>query len=175
MIKLQEIPITVKIHYKHSDYNDSGWPLARIFWNEKIISNFEANAGSIEFTLHQQQTEISILSFEHYGKNYTRDNKFIEIEKIYINNIDLDSILWDGIQYPILAPWDKDSTENISYKGNMYLGHNGYILWKFKNPLLIDIQKRLGRTVKQISGQETTREVLDDIKKYFFNPALDDR
>ena len=53
--------------------------------------------------------------------------------------------------------------------GNLYLGYNGNITWTFDNPILLDIQKRLGRTVKTIHGQETTEEVLEKTKKYFWN------
>ena len=50
----------------------------------------------------------------------------------------------------------------------MHLGHNGQIVWSFKNPILFDIQDRLDKQVKQISGQDTTREVLNQVKKFFF-------
>jgi hypothetical protein len=49
----------------------------------------------------------------------------------------------------------------------MYLGHNGQIVWNFKNPILLDVRDRLDKQVKPISGQDSTREVLNQVKKFF--------
>lgn len=167
MIKLHEIPITVRIHLTHSQYNESGWPLCEVSWNNNTVKRFEANVDKIEFTI-VQNTELdkSILQFHHYGINHHRDDKWVEIQKIYINNIDLRHILWDGVQHAFIPPWD--DLDPIM-PGNLYLGYNGNITWTFDNPILLDIQKRLGRTVKTIHGQETTAEVLEKTKKYFWN------
>lgn len=170
MIELHEIPITIKIQYQASEYSESGWPLIRVSYDSKTIANFEANNSTLEFTIKQNiNSTTSCLCVEHYGKNYQTDNKFFEVKKIFVNNIDLEHLLWDGVQYPILAPWEEQCLQDVSYPGNLYLGHNGRIEWKFNNPILLDIQKRLGRNVTQIQGQETTQAVLDQIKDYFWN------
>jgi hypothetical protein len=169
MNNLYKIPITIKINYLASSYSDiAGWPLIRILFNNQQVFNAEASGEYFEFVIFQDPDALSnILKVEHYGKNYLQDDKFFEIKKILINNVDIDSILWDSIQYPILPPWD--SQENLEQPGNLYLGHNGSIVWNFSNPLMLDIQQRLGRTVKQISGQDTTKKVLEDVKDFFFN------
>ena len=80
-------------------------------------------------------------------------------------NIDLKNILWESVQYPIVAPWD----EPFQQTGNLYMGHNGHIVWRFENPLLLDIQRRLGVKQQAQEGQESTRTVLKEIKEYFAN------
>jgi len=169
MKKLYEIPITFRILYQHSEYSSAGWPLVRIYFDDCLVSNFEANSDSIEFTVQQNYitNSTSKLVIEHYGKNYCTDDKFFAVDKMYINNIDLEHILWESTQYPLLPPWDNQSISE--FYGNTYLGHNGKIVWVFNNPLLLDIQKRLGRTVKQMSGQDSTREVLESVKSFFFS------
>jgi len=165
MIELKQVPITIKIQYSAAEYSDSGWALARAMFDDKIVANFEANTDSIEFPVVPGNKLTSCLRLEHYGKNYITDKKYIEAKKIYINNIDLEHIVWDGVQVATLPPWDKN---NPVMPGNLYLGHNGYIEWTFKNPLLKDIQHRLNKGVPQINGQETSRAVLEEMKQYFF-------
>ena len=168
MIKLHEIPISIKIVYKASEYSN-GWPLIRALFDTKIVANFEAKNNIAEFTVQQNiEQPHSIFCLEHYGKNYHNDNSYFEIQEFYINNINLEHIKWECIQYPLLPPWDLNSRESIEYPGNLYLGHNGKIEWIFQNPILLDIQNRLGRTVNQIQGQETTRKSLLQAKTYFF-------
>lgn len=169
MIELHEIPITVKIHLEHSDYNDTnGWPLVQIDWNDTVVGRYEANCDVIEFKIVQDVTrETSVLRFHHYGKNYIAEDKWVEVKKMYINNIDLQHVTWDSVQHAFIPPWDNESSGVLH--SNLYLGHNGYVEWQFKNPLLLDIQKRLGKHVEQIHGQETTREVLEKVKEYFWN------
>jgi len=165
MSVLNKIPITLKIYYTHSEHT-SGWPLCRVLWDNKQVANFEANGQEIEFTVFPAATGTSTLIIEHYGKNvYTEHDKYIEIVGLRVNNIDLKNILWESTQYPIVAPWD----EPFQQDGNLYLGHNGHIVWKFKNPLLLDIQRRLGVRQDTQEGQESTRAVLAEIKEYFAN------
>lgn len=167
MIKLHEIPITVRIHLTHNQYNDSGWPMCEIRWDDVTVKRFEANVDTVEFKIQQDpDSSHSVLQFHHYGINHHRDDKWVEVKQIFINNIDLQHITWDGIQHAFIPPWDD---HDPTMPGNLYLGYNGYIEWQFENPLLLDIQKRLGRTVKQIHGQETTRAVLEEIKEYFWS------
>jgi hypothetical protein len=130
------------------------------------VANFQANGQKIEFTVLPKPEGTSTLIVEHYGKNaYTEHDKFIEIIGMRINNIPLRNILWESTQYPITAPWDEPWQEN----GNLYLGHNGHIVWKFQNPVLLDIQRRLGVIKEMQEGQHTTKKVLNEIREYFAN------
>jgi hypothetical protein len=130
------------------------------------VANFQANGQKIEFTVLPKPEGTSTLIVEHYGKNaYTEHDKFIEIIGMRINNIPLRNILWESTQYPITAPWDEPWQEN----GNLYLGHNGHIVWKFQNPVLLDIQRRLGVVKEMQEGQHTTKKVLNEIREYFAN------
>lgn len=143
--------------------------MCEIRWNNKTVKRFEANVDVVEFTVVQDiQAENSVLEFHHYGINHHRDNKWVEVKQIFINNIDLQHITWDGVQRAFIPPWDDIDPV---MPGNLYLGYNGYITWKFENPILLDIQRRLNRTVKQIQGQETTRAVLNEIKDYFWSKS----
>ena len=165
MSVLNKIPITLKIYYTHSGH-ENGWPLCRVLWDNKQVHNFKADGQEIEFTVLPKLEGDSTLIIEHYGKNvYTEHDKFIEIIGMRINNIHVKNILWDCTQYPIVAPWDESWQED----GNLYMGHNGHIVWKFQNPLLLDIQKRLGVLQGAQEGQESTKKVLNEIKEYFAN------
>lgn len=157
----------MQLRLSHNQYNESGWPLCEIQWNGQTVKRFEANVDVVEFKVQQElQAEQSVLQFHHYGINHHRDDKWVEVKQIFINNIDLQHITWDGVQHAFIPPWD-----NVDpvMPGNLYLGYNGYISWTFQNPILLDIQKRLGKTVQQIQGQETTREILDQAKEYFWS------
>ena len=165
MSVLNKIPITLKIYYTHSGHTN-GWPLCRILWDNKQVANFKADGQEIEFTVLPKPEGTSTLIVEHYGKNvYTEHDKFIEVIGMRVNNIPLKNILWESTQYPITAPWDEPWQED----GNLYLGHNGHIIWKFGNPMLLDIQKRLGVRKDMQEGQESTKKVLNEIKEYFAN------
>lgn len=166
MIELNKIPITFRISIQANAYNESGWALARIIFNDKTVANFEAKTNFVEFSVTPDYDGYSVLRIEHYGKNYHRDDKFIEVVGLSVNNINLDQIVWDGVQHAIIPPWD-DSPAVMP--GNLYLGHNGYIEWIFENPVLTDIQKRLNKKVSPVTGQETSVEVLESMKKYFFH------
>lgn len=165
MIELHKIPITVRIEYTASEYSANGWALARAVFNGTTVANFEANNNTLEFNIVPTNEFSCSLKIEHYGKNYITDNKFIEITKMYINNIDLEHVLWQGVQVATLPPWDDGDPV---MPGNLYLGHNGYIEWTFENPLLKDLQSRLNKGVQQIVGQETTYEILEQMKSKFF-------
>ena len=166
MSVLNKIPITLKISYTHSGRKAGGWPLCRILWDTVQVANFKADGTEIEFTVLPKPTGTSTLIVEHYGKNvYTEHDKFIEVKRIWVNNIDLKNILWESVQYPIVAPWD----EPFQQAGNLYMGHNGHIVWRFENPLLLDIQRRSGVKQQAQEGQESTRTVLKEIKEYFAN------
>ena len=165
MSVLNKIPITLKIYYTHSKHGGQ-WPLCRVLWDNKQVANFEANGQEMEFTVVPKSEGRSTLIVEHYGKNaYTEHDKYIEVVGIRVNNIDLKHIIWESTQYPITAPWDEPFQED----GNLYLGHNGHIIWSFDNPLLLDIQKRLGVRKGTQEGQESTRKVLNEIREYFAN------
>ena len=166
MSVLNKIPITLKISYTHSCRKDGGWPLCRILWDAVQVANFKADGQEIEFTVLPKPEGTSTLIVEHYGKNvYTEHDKFIEVKGIWVNNIDLKNIIWESMQYPIVAPWDKP----FQQAGNLYMGHNGHIVWRFENPILLDIQRRLGVKQQAQEGQESTRTVLKEIKEYFAN------
>lgn len=171
MTKLHKIPITFTIELEHNEYNNSGWPMCQIDWNGRCVQSFEANVNNVSFTISQDPTlEVNVLRFHHYGINHHRDNKWVEVKRLWVNGVDLESITWEATQFAFIPPWDDQ--DNVM-QGNLYLGYNGYIEWKFGNPILSDIQDRLNKGVKQIDKQETTREVLDQMKNLFFTESQD--
>ena len=128
MSVLNKISITLKIYYNHSDMQTDG--PCRILWDNKQVANFKADGQEIEFTVLSKTKGTSTLIVEHYGKNvYSEHEKFIEIIGMRINNIALKKHFMGTTQYPITAPWDEPWQED----GNLYLGHNGHIVWKFEN------------------------------------------
>jgi len=164
MSVLNTIPITLKISYTHSAWSELGWPLCRITWDGETVANFKADGSDVEFTVDPKMSGTSELVVEHYGKNYyVEHDKFIEITGMQINSIDVKTVLWESTQYPITAPWDEAFTQ----QGNLYLGHNGRIVWQFANPVLLDLQRRLGVRTDTQEGQETTKAVLNEVRAYF--------
>lgn len=171
MTAYKTTPITLKvirIEYSHSQYHsDYGWPYVRVLWNNKVMINKEANGQIFEFTV-DDFLDTNTLAFEHYGKNHVIDNdKFFQIDKIFINNVDLCHITQECKFDAIMPPWEEQ--DSIEIIGNTYMGWNGKLVYTFENPIMLDIQKRLGRTVTQMEGQETSRDVLNHMKNYFFS------
>lgn len=133
--------------------------------DDDIIANFEANASSWEgeFTTDK---ENFILKIEHYGKNYTTDHspdKYFKLKKIFINDVDLKHHIHKIKQRTFTPPWDTPVDDN----NNLYLGHNGYLYINLTSPVDSWIKILFNVTSETMHGQSTTKEVLNEIKKYF--------
>lgn len=135
--------------------------------NDTIIDRFQADekkewTGEYFLELLPENT----LKIEHYGKNYITDqnpDKYFELEKIFVNQVDLKHHLHRFQQFAYLPPWDHSPPPDHS----LYLGHNGYLKLEFTSPVNQWIQKLFGLTSGTMHGQSTTREVLQQVKNFF--------
>lgn len=106
------------------------------------------------------------LRLMHFGKNYFTDcdpDKFFQLEKVWINDVDLKHHIHQFQQTAFLPPWDSEPPPVHS----LYLGHNGYLELKFESPVNSWIQTLFGVSQDTMHGQQTTMQVLEDIKNYF--------
>ena len=134
--------------------------------NDTIVDRFHADhnewSGEFGFDLSPH----NVLKIEHYGKNYITDqtpDKYFELQKIFINHVDLKNNIHKFRQTAYLPPWDSVDPPGHS----LYLGHNGYLSLAFDSPVNHWIQKTFGLNSKTMDGQSTTIEVLTQAKKFF--------
>ena len=134
--------------------------------NGCIVDRFEAGStewsGEFEFT----PVELNSLQIEHYGKNYITDSspdKFFQLEKIWINEVDLKHHIQLLKQTAYLPPWDTEGPPDYSH----YLGHNGYLELKFTAPVDTWIKRVFNVTTDTMDGQHSTIEVLREVKQFF--------
>lgn len=138
-----------------------------IMINGTVIDRFLAETGT-----WQGQCSVELLPSKnrlqiwHYGKNYNTDHapdKFFQLEKIYINGVDLKHHIHRFQQIAFLPPWDQEPPPSTS----LYLGHEGYLELEFDSPVNQWIKNLFNVGESTMHGQQTTRAVLDDVKKFF--------
>lgn len=137
-----------------------------IIINDQIIGRFEANQSEWQCECEMLLADTNVLKIEHYGKNYTTDSdpdKYFELQRCWVNGVDLKHHLHRFQQTAYLAPWDDTSPPAHS----LYLGHNGYLLLNFDAPVNQWIQTIFGVNQDTMHGQSTTRAVLEDVKQSF--------
>lgn len=116
------------------EYNSNDQPKCKILVDGKVVHQFVGNKGyeNFDFEVKNGPFTFTIL---HYGKDMeTEIKKFIEIKKIYFNNVDIKNMIWDTIQVPTLPAWQ--NIEDFEWNANLYLGHNGYIEYKMSSPII---------------------------------------
>lgn len=135
--------------------------------NDTIVDRFhadQANEWNGEFKCNLDSHNV--LKIEHYGKNYITDqspDKYFELQKVFINQVDLKNHIYKFKQTAYLAPWDSVPPPDHS----LYLGHNGYLGLLFESPVNSWLQKTFDLTSETMHGQSTTREVLLQVKNFF--------
>jgi len=157
---------SIKLKLDYTSQNSNSWPFIMIKINDQIVSRFQANGSSWAGEFSIKLKKSNILKIEHYGKNYITDqnpDKFFQLEKIYVNEVDLKHHIHKLKQTAYLAPWDTDSPPESS----LYLGHNGYLSLEFTSPVDDWIRSLFGVTTETMHGQSTTRKVLEETKEYF--------
>ena len=156
----------IKLKLDYRSQNSNGWPLIMIKINDNIIDRIEANSSSWEGAASLNLTSKNTLKIEHYGKNHLTDSnpdKYFELSKIYINDVDLKHHIHKFRQIAYLPPWDNVFPPEDS----LYLGHNGTLILEFTSPTDKWIQNLFNINNETMDGQQTTREVLAQIKEYF--------
>lgn len=156
----------IKLKFNYRSQSNNGWPMIMIKINDRIMARFEANSDhwSGDFDVPMQPTNS--LRIEHYGKNYIADqspDKYFELEKFFINDVDLKHHIFLFKQTAYLAPWDTIPPQAHSF----YLGHNGYLELIFDSPVDSWIQRLFGVTSETMHGQSTSYQVLEDVKQFF--------
>jgi len=148
------------------DYRSQGDPKCRILVNGKILEEFVASGTHHIFSFVVSNGPF-VLRFVHYGKDMKKQvDKFIEFEKIYFNDVDLKNIIWDTTQVPDLPIWQ--NKEDYEWKSNLYLGHNGYIEYKFRSPIIDYLLQHHTKGAKVSSNMGSyDMKLLYEMKEYF--------
>lgn len=161
MEKLRTENIKLKLNYRSQSNN--GWPKIRVWINDTLIDSFEADQTTWEtFVDVDLKGGNNSLRIEHYGKDLARESnpdKFFELEKCYINEVDLKHHIHKFRQ---IANVDNPPPEH-----SHYLGHNGYLEIKFDSPVDLWIKRLFNVHTDTMHGQQTTREVLEEVKQFF--------
>lgn len=134
--------------------------------NDHILARFVADSTEWFGEFDVPLSATNSLKIEHYGKNYLTDNdpdKFFELQKVYINKVDLKHHVYQFKQTAFLPPWDVVGPPDHSF----YLGHNGFLAINFTSPVNTWIQSLFNISQETMHGQQTTPEVLQQIKNYF--------
>jgi len=164
MNELQTEHIELVINYRSQANN--GWPIISFYVNDILIDTIHADNDKVNLSFNAPIGDWKFSAI-HWGKNPHNESspdKFFEITDITINKVNISRIIHRGIQYPQLPPWEK---AQVSWVGNLYMGHNGKIEWNFTSPIYDYLRQEFNTVVKPIVGQETTREVLEQTKKFF--------
>ena len=143
-------------------------PTCNILINGKKQCEFTGNSDYFEFPF-QVDTKNFTFTIEHFGKDIKREpDKFIEIKKIYFNDIDIKNMVWDTVQIPKLPKWQ--NYNDFNWKGNLYLGHNGSISYNLQSPIvgfLFDYHQPSSKTQQKTLVK--SNEYLKEIKNYFLD------
>jgi len=156
----------IKIKLNYRSQNNNGWPLIMIKINEAVVARFEADCTEWADEFDMVLNSVNTLKIEHFGKNYLTDHtpdKFFELQKVFINEVDLKHHVYLVKQTAFLPPWDSVGPPDHSF----YLGHNGFLSLEFTSPVNQWIQRLFNIDNKTMHGQQTTVEVLEQVKNYF--------
>ncbi len=153
--------INLKIKYIAKDN-----PKCRISVNETSIHEFTADKTQevCSFSVPEGAFDIKI---EHYGKNMKKEvDKFVEIEKIFLNDIDIKNKIWDTTQVAEVPQWQDKN--DYRWKGNLYLGHNAYVSYRFESPIYKFLSEYHNQDKKVSSNMESyDMDLLYEMKDYF--------
>lgn len=157
--------IDIRLCYNSGANN--GWPLINLYINHQCISSFEADDQVRDISVDVPEGPV-LLTIEHWGKNPITDSlptdKFFELTDITINDVPCKKLLSEVTKKVKPSPWD---TTPSLVKGDTYLGHNGILELRLSSPIKLWLVNQFSNKQKQIHGQETTREVLWEAKKFF--------
>lgn len=142
------------------------FPKCKILINDKKIHDFVADKTHEEFVFEIPEGPFRF-TIEHYDKNMKHETeKFIEILKIYFNDIDIKSMIWNTTQIAELPNWQKK--EDFEWKSNLYLGHNATISYNLKSPIIKFLLDYHQPEIKTSSGMTSNNsKFLKEMKNYF--------
>jgi len=148
------------------DYEAFGNPKCKVLVNGKVAHDFVGDNVSedFEFCVGKGTFKFCIM---HYGKDMKKESeKFVEVKKIYFNDIDIKNMLWETTQVPEIPSWQDKN--DFKWESNLYLGHNGYIEYNMQSPVidfLLDYHTH-GAKVSSNMGSYNM-DLLYEMKEYF--------
>jgi len=156
--------IHCNIEYNSSE--DQGYPLCEVLYNNSVIKKFVADSNNIEFWF-DSKNDFFKFTIRHYGKDMKKHTKrFIEIKKIYFNDVDIKNLIWKTTQQPILPSWQ--NYKDYNWESNLYMGHNGDLNWNFKSPIMKFLLDYHQSNRKVDHGlQQNNVNLLDEMINYF--------
>ena len=141
-------------------------PTCNVLINNKTVKTFTGNNSHYEFEFSVPAGEFDF-AIQHFGKNMLKEpEKFIEIKKIFFNDIDIKNMIWETTQIAELPAWQKHS--DFKWDSNLFLGHNGIISYKLESPIidfLLNYHQPVLKTSHGMSSKDTN--FLKEIKEYF--------
>jgi hypothetical protein len=145
----------------------NGWPLINIYVNNQWCDAFEANGSEhvVELCLDPGPVQLSI---EHWGKNPITDSqptdKFFALEHVELEHVVCDFLLSTTTKTIKPDPWTR---QYLVSQGDNYLGHNGTLSFRFDSPVRDWLKTRQQGNDRPMSGQETTRQMLEHARRVF--------
>jgi len=148
------------------DYYSKQSPNCKILVNGKIVHDFVCVDGQELFSFTVANGPFTF-RIEHYGKDMKKDvDKFIEIKKIYFNDIDFKNMIWQTEQVPLLPKWQ--NKRDYKWKSNLYFGHNGHLEYKMRSPVLDFLLEYHTKGSGVSSNMESyNMQLLYEMKEYF--------
>jgi len=148
------------------EYDSNHDPKCRITVNGNIVHDFIGQGSNEIFEFETLQGSFTF-RIELYGKDMKKDiEKFIEIKKIYLNDIDLKNKIWETKQIPEMPKWQ--DVGDFNWEGNLYLGHNGYIEYELRSPIVDCLLQYHTAGAKVSSNMGSyNMELLYEMKEYF--------
>ena len=157
-----------------------GDPNLRVLVDENLCSFDGPVPDELELDVHVVPGEHEI-RLQHYGKTFL-DHKFneqnevvidkhFELVEMYLDEVPLKEILWEGEFFPVyeLSYLEQNPNLAISIKPNLYFGHNGSWQLPFTYPA-VDwlLLRRLDKVIKVNDPDWLTREEeLRQVKEFF--------
>ena len=146
------------------EYKSNRNPNIKIKVNDRVIKKFVADNNYIEFEFLSTQDDIELIIMMT-GKEEQEIEKYFELKKLFFNDIDIKNMIWDTVQVPNTS---EEVKRLYNWKSNLYLGHNGYLKYNFKSPIIDFLLKYHQPEIKTSQGMETNdQKMLIEMKNYF--------
>ena len=148
------------------EYEAQDSPKCKVLINDEVVHTFTGNGShdTFSFIVDKGPFKFKIV---HHGKDIKKDtDRFIEIKKIFFNNIDFKNMIWKTTQVAELPKWQ--NKEDFQWESNLYLGHNGYIEYTIESPVIEFLLSyhTAGAKVSSNMGSYDMR-LLYEMKEYF--------
>lgn len=148
------------------EYTAKDDPKVRISVNDSVVHEFIGGNTHEEFEFVARDKNL-IFKIEHYDKDMKKEiNKYIEIKKIYFNDVDIKDMIWETTQQADIPSWQNKS--DFVWQSNLYLGHNASISYNLESPImefLLDYHQPDKKTTVGMSSDNNN--LLHEMKEYF--------